>query len=304
MADPVVAPAAGGQGDAAAAAIAAAAAAANGVPANGVVTPPADGTPPTEVKAWYADFKNADLRGYSEVKGFKDPETLAESYRNMEKLLGVPQERLLKIPESTDDAEAMKPVLARLGLAPPETPEGYKFTELENVDKDFAIAAQTWMLEANISPKQASILAAKQIEWQAAENAKYLAQATEEASADMGRLQAEWGAKYNDKLENARRAMRQFGVDETVAKDIEAHVGAAKLLKLFNSIGEATSEARFVEGGGVKPGFGMTSEGAQVRIKELMSDKEWSKRYLGGGAVEKKQMTELQQVAYPGSIQQ
>jgi len=53
---------------------------------------------------WYAGIADEGLRGYVQTKGFKDPGALAESYRNLEKLQGVPQERLLKLPpgESVD----------------------------------------------------------------------------------------------------------------------------------------------------------------------------------------------------------
>lgn len=291
MADAPVVPAVGGQGDPP-----------TSPPASPPPTPegaPSPPAPPEPAKPFYSEFKNAELRGYSEIKGFKDPEALTESYRNMEKLLGVPKDRLLHLPENIEDAEAMKPIMERLKLSPPENPDGYGFTTLEGADPEFAKVAATWMHEAGVTAAQAKMLATKQMEWQKGQNEAAERAENEEAQADMGRLQAEWNTKYNDKLESARRAMRQFGVDEDTLKSIEAHVGAAKILKLFNSIGEATSEARFIEGGGVKPGFGMTAEGAKARIAELRSDKAWLAKYVGGDKAALNEMLRLQQIAVP-----
>ena len=43
-----------------------------------------------------------EMRGYVQNKGFKAPQDVVESYRNFEKLHGVPQDRILKLPENLD----------------------------------------------------------------------------------------------------------------------------------------------------------------------------------------------------------
>src|SRR4051812_7514574 len=95
--------------------------AATGAPAPSTGTPPpSTGTPPPSGGApaapadWTAGLNEA-TRGFVENRGFKDPQTLADSYVNLEKLMGVPKDRLLQVPEKDDDAEGWGKVYNRLG---------------------------------------------------------------------------------------------------------------------------------------------------------------------------------------------
>src|SRR4051812_22872278 len=64
---------------------------------------------------WYGGVADAELRGFAELKGWKSPDDALVSYRNLEKLQGVPPERLLKLPEKADDP-AWSEIHGKLGF--------------------------------------------------------------------------------------------------------------------------------------------------------------------------------------------
>src|SRR5690606_18358521 len=76
--------------------------------------PAATTTTQTTATDWTSGFSD-DLKGFVQNKGFKDPASVLDSYRNLEKLMGTPKERLLRLPENMDDANAMGEIYTRLG---------------------------------------------------------------------------------------------------------------------------------------------------------------------------------------------
>ena len=87
----------------------------------------APSTPPS----WTTGFTD-ELKGYVDAKGFKDAQSVVESYRNFEKIKGVPQERLLTLPEKDEDP-SWNDVWKRLGR--PDQPKDYQL----EVPKEFGV---------------------------------------------------------------------------------------------------------------------------------------------------------------------
>lgn len=243
---------------------------------------------------WYAGIADEGLRGYVQTKGFKDPAALADSYRNLEKLVGVPQDRLLRLPEKPDDP-AWNDVHARLGR--PDKPEGYEL----KFDGDDAFAKRmAAKMHALGIPKSAA--AGLNEEWNAyvAEIIQQDEQARQQAdAAAMTELKTKWGGKFDENSELARRAGREFGLSEDEFKAISGSLGSGKTLELFQRIGGKLGEAPGFNppGGGQGNTFGLSAEGAKARIQSLMGDKDWTTKYLNGGAAEKDEMTRLQKIA-------
>lgn len=246
---------------------------------------------------WYAGIADADLRGYVQTKGFKDPAALADSYRNLEKLQGVPQDRLLKLPEKSDDP-AWDQVHARLGR--PEKPDGYEL-KFEG-DDAFAKSAAETMHKLGVSKAQAQGL--NQF-WNG--HVEALIKADEQArqqadAAAISELKTKWGGDYDKNVELGRRAGREFGLSEQQFKAIEASLGAGDTLKLFQAIGAKLAEPAGFDpaGAGGGTGFGMTADQAKARINALKGDRDWTAKYLGGGASERAEMERLQKIAAGG----
>lgn len=258
-------------------------------------TAPAPTTPSGD---WVSTFKDADLKGYIQNKGFENPEVLASSYRSFEKLVrGTPQERLIAIPERYEDAEAWKEVYTKLGR--PEKPEGYKIAApAEGGNPEFAKTAATMFHEAGLTLQQGEALSTRWntfvAESQKAQEAQYQAKLQE---ADSG-LRKEWGLAFEDNVGQAKKAAQAFGVSEEQIDAMEKSIGLAATMKFFHNVGVKMGEADFVTGKGTAKT--LTPEGAKSRIAELMTDTHFSKRLREGDLSAKDEWNRLHTFAYPG----
>jgi len=251
-------------------------------------TPPG-GTPPTE---WTAGL-NEDLRGYVQTKGFKDPGSVVDSYRNMEKLLGV-KEKLLKLPDKDDDAQGWGEIYNKLGR--PEKADEYKI----EVPKDFGDENFTkWYKETahelGLSRKQAETLSAKWNEFVGKGHKEFSDAEAHKAQADAEALQKKWGQAHAQNLNIAKQAANAFGVKPEVIDKIEKDIGYTGVMELFHAIGSKMGEGTFVSGdGGGKNFSGLLSpEAAKSRVKSLMSDSDFSRRYLAGETAAVQEMDRL-----------
>jgi hypothetical protein len=266
----------------------------NGSAPAGNPAPGAGGESGTGDQPWYGTIADDGLRGYAQTKGFKDPAAVLESYRNFEKLQGVPQDRLLKLPEKDDDP-AWGDIYGKLGR--PSDPTGYQL----QFEGDSALAdrfAKTFH-EAGISKSQAARL---NTEWNAYVQELIEGDERERAQrsgAELAELRGKWGAKFDENAELGRRAAREFGVAEDDFKQLEAALGTAKSLELFQRIGSRLGEAKSFDagaGGGASNGFSMTPEQARARMEELRRDADWTAAYLNGDAAKKAEADRLHRI--------
>lgn len=263
---------------------------------NGSGTPgqPGAGAPAGGEQPWYTGIQDEGLRGYVQTKGFKDPAALADSYRNLEKLQGVPQDRLLKLPEKADDP-AWGDVYKRLGR--PDDAKGYEL-QFEG-DPSFAERFGGVFHEAQLTKAQAQKLNTAWNGYVEELLANDQRDRQERDAKDLQELKTEWGGTYDENVEVGRRAGREFGLSEDEFQQVSSALGSGKTLKLFQRIGAKLGEAKPFDpsGSGGNSGFGMTPEAARARIQALSGDKEWTAKYLNGGAAEKDEMERLQRIA-------
>jgi hypothetical protein len=265
-------------------------------PAGTPAASPAAGSNGGAPAAWFDAISDQDLRGFAQGRGWKDPGAVVESYRNLEKLTGVPADQLLRLPKE-DDADGWKSVWGRLGR--PETADGYQLPVPDGMPGEFAKAASAKFHELGIPAKQAQALASWWNESQSAAMQQQETARTQQSEADLAALRSEWGNNYDAEVEKGKRAARQFGFDIETLEKMEGAVGTAGLLKMMSKIGNALGEAKF-EGADApsKPAFGMGKDGAVARINELKADQAWTSRYLSGDIQAKAEMDRLMQIAY------
>lgn len=243
---------------------------------------------------WYSSIQDESLRGFAELKGWKDPGAAIDSYRNLEKLRGVPENELVRLPKE-GDAEAWDQVYSRLGR--PESPDLYELPIPEGDDGAFAKTAAEWMHKAGLTKQQAQQIAAMNNEFISEQVKAYEAEKAANQARELDDLKSEWGMAYDQNTEIARRGAQQFGIEPEMLEKIEDAIGTKALLTMFHNIGSKVGEHKMVQGQG--DGFKLSPAAAQERISQLKGDKEWVSKYLSGGANERAEMERLIMMANP-----
>jgi hypothetical protein len=247
--------------------------------------------------AWSANLPD-DFRGYAEKKGWSGPEAVVESYRNLEKLIGV-KDRLVTLPESVEDADGWNDVYKKLGR--PDSPEDYQVNWGDKSDDNFVGWARKNFHEIGLSNQQAAALTDR---WN--EMNKNLSEEQNKAQSvqfeqEFNQLKSEWGAAYEKHLSVAKRAVAELNIDNETIGKLEQTMGFSGVMKMMQKIGDKFSEASFVAGDRpVGLDAAVTPEQAKHEIAELKKDKNWQKQYLEGDKAARRRFSQLHKWAYPG----
>ncbi len=255
------------------------------------------GAPPAS--NWTTGF-NEDLRGYVEQKGFKDAASVADAYRNFEKLQGVPKERLLQLPDSFDSPE-MAAVWERLGA--PKEAKDYTFdVPKEHGDEKLA----DWAREQFHKLRMPRGMAESFIKaWNERQGASVKAQTenlTQLAQNEKMALTKEWGQAYEQNENIANQVARRFEMSPDELKALGGTLGPAKAMKLLHRIGEGLGESPFLNGSNSSGERARTPEGAQSEIKGLMKDSDFSRRLQAGEQDAVQRWNRLHEQAFPGTM--
>lgn len=245
---------------------------------------------------WMSGF-NEENKGYVQTKGFKDPSQVVDSYRNLEKLMGVPKERLLKLPEK-DDAPEWGDIYNRLGR--PEKPEGYGLTVPEGAPKEFSEWAAKNFHELGFTRKQGETLVNRWNEFQT--NAQKQMTDSQKAAMETDReaIRKEWGAATDKNASLVDAAATAFGLDSKMVEKVAGAIGVANTMRFLYRVGSKLGEDNFITGDSSGGKFGPITPGAaKQRIGELMQDKEFVGRYTKGDLQAKEEMMRLHQYATP-----
>lgn len=237
------------------------------------------GLPGTEFKpaSWVDSIKDPDpaFKEWLQNKAYPDAEHALKSYRSLEQLMGADKAgRTVLIPKDENDAEGWKAVSSKLGV--PATAADYKLPVPEGMDDGFARTASSWFHEAGIPPKMARSIAEKWNTWGAEQVKAAEAQEAAESTKQMQGLEKEWGGKYGENTEMARRGFREFGskfgLDDAAMKRAESVLGAANLVKFFHGLGSLNGESSFAgnDGGG---SFGVSPQAARQEIRGYQVDR-------------------------------
>lgn len=265
--------------------------------------PPADGgTPPP---AWYSGVQDESLRGLAELKGWDNPEKALNSYRNLEKLTGLPPERLLKIPEP-DDAAGMAEINKRFGWAPPENVDGYDVQFPEGTPEGYSKGVKELLHKHGIPAEKAKAVFSEVFALQAQEAASAEQTLQVAHDTDMAKLKSEWGGNWDELAQLADRAQKELapkmGLDEGLLSVLTDVLGPARTLRMFAGLGSSMGEAKFVEGNAAAPSA-MTPDAARARLQQLGQDRDWFKRFESGDVNARAEWTRLNQVLANATIQ-
>lgn len=234
-----------------------------------------------ETIAWLPDAA-PELVGYVKNKGWTDPKQVLEGYQNLEKLRGVPAERLLTLPAADADEAAKGAFYEKLGR--PKDVSGYEF-KLGEQDNAFDAGLKESFFKHGITAEQAKGVIA---DYAAIADAQTKAQqqaAAEKTNAEHLELMREWGAAANQNLGLAGKGKELLGWSDEMVDAIGATVGHKATLKMLADIAARAGEAPLVTDGGAQ-GYGnvMTPAQAKAKLAELQADPGFREKIFKGDA--------------------
>lgn len=246
---------------------------------------------------WRAGL-NEDLRGYVENKGWSDPSAVAESYRNLEKLRGVPEDRLLKLPDPEADPSEWNAVWEKLGR--PSDPNDYTIPMPEGQDDtSFADWARGTFHELGMPAGMAEKLVGQWNEFvgqvQEGQESQYRDTIAQEESL----LRKDWGRAYEQNIGKAKLAADRLGVDGETIDALENAMGYSKVMKLFNDIGSKMGESEFHGNRGGGFNGVMSPDQARSKLAELQANPAWVKKFAEGDVEARAEKSRLVKLGYP-----
>lgn len=255
-------------------------------PTPAAVTPPAaaaaTGTTPPPAANWFDGAQGEDL-SWVQNKGFKSHVDLISSSRNLEKMVGVPQDRLLKLAEKMrDDKGSLTPearqIYERLGA--PKDPKEYEFEQ--GWEPEFQDLMRTKMFEKGISKQDAKELSKASIEYQKAFIEKQKAAMSNKVMDDDQALKRDWGSAYDQNINIAKQAAKAQGWDDAKINAVGAALGHSNMVKMLHQLGLSQTEGRFVSGTQNSAPRVLTPDEADTEMRGLMNDKEFVKSLSNG----------------------
>ena len=224
------------------------------------------------------------------------------SYRNLEKLTGVPPDRIIKLP-ADNDAKAWGEVYTKLGR--PETADKYTIPLPEGDKGEFASVAKNWFHEAGVSQSAATKLAERWNGYMAEQQKAVQTKQAEVQQTEINALKQAWGSEYEAKAQLVDRAAETFGMTQAHLAALKQALGPKAAMEFLHNIGakvavEANAPIGMSGGGGGV----MTAEQAQAELTRLRSDKMFSALFNHADPKQRmearEKMDRLAKLAYPG----
>jgi hypothetical protein len=255
--------------------------------------------------SWTNAITDAETLGALQTKGWDrlDPaaavEQAVKAHRAAEKMLGAPADHLVRLPTRPDDEAGWRNVWQRLGA--PEKAEDYTFDGIElgtpELTDRFKSAIRDTAAELNMPKAMAERMAHSFDKFMSDGKMAINAENSAAIQAEQGKLALDWGQPGSDRFRAnmfvADQAAANLGVAPEALSKLKDGLGAAEVAKMFHKIGVAMGEDRYVAGANPTNNGIMSRDQAVARRAELMADKQWTERYLIGGAPEKREMLAL-----------
>lgn len=255
---------------------------------------------------WASQNLDAETSTYVAAKGWKTPADVLASYRGAEKLLGVPADKVVKIPTGDFNQQVWnEQVFDRLGR--PKDAAGYELTKLvpAGADTKFAEAAAGKFHEVGLNAQQAKALT----EWWNGQTQAVTTQQSEAAklknTQDIAALQGKWGQAFESNSAVVDKAAASFGMKPDQVAALKTAMGAKDAMEFLFNIGQKMGVSdEFISPDGRQTNFagGMTADQAKQQIADLRKDKGFMDKYLKGDAEAKQRMTDLHRRASPGTL--
>ena len=243
----------------------------------------------------FLSLLNEDLRGSQALQDFKDVNSLAKSYLELNKFLGKRLEDM-----SPEELETYYDKLGR-----PKSADEYEV----NLEGELTDWYKQTAHELGLSKRQAEKLAESYHKIEEERMQQYETQKQALMDDWVNQVKQEFGPEFDNRVKIAQAAVRTFGGEELKNFLNETGLGNhPAMVKAFAEIGKELGEDKLVNPESTG-GFGITPKEAQQKISMLKSDPDFMDRYLARGKYRKsskehqeavKQIQDLYSLAFPG----
>ena len=212
---------------------------------------------------WYGDV-SADTIGDIETNKWSGVEDVVKGYNDLKA-----QGSDFKVPDGSN-ADEMNDFYDKLGR--PETPDDYGFDIGTHDQESSYNAFRESAHKHGLTEAQAEGLykdgdtLAKKYQSEVEANTK------EQNEKTIGELKQEWGRDYDNRMEDARAAFKDMGLEEDVAEEVGKLLGVGNTVKLFDALANGSKEDQFLSDGGAT---GSTKQATKDEIYEIMHKPEY-----------------------------
>ena len=267
---------------------------------NGTPAAPAAGVAPTAQPSansvWTAAF-DEDTNAYVSNKGWKEPQDLLMSYRNLEKFAGGAK-NLLEMPPENATPEQLDAFYSKLGR--PADPNEYGLKAPDGGDPAMVEWFKGTAHKLGLSAKQAQSLFTEFNGMSGSMQEKLQSQMAQESEKAIGTLRQEWGQAYDQMIGAGRRAATALGYDAGKLSAIEDKLGTAEMLRLFATLGSKMGEDSSAGDRG-EGGLGTRPAAARQQLADLRLDMGFMDNYLKGSPDAVSKMKRLMEAAHAGA---
>lgn len=244
----------------------------------------------------FGDWPTLTANGWDKLDAPVAAATIAKSYRELQKLHGdLSAGNVVRLP-AADDQAAQAAFWERVGA--PKDATGYKLDEIKFADGSafdlgFQDAVRQAAAEAHMPANMLDAFLRRMVPHMESDDAAELAAKTAAVQESRRLLETEWGAEMMKNKFIASRAMDALHLPAETVSALESlpGVGYAGVMKMFKQLGDMMGEARFVSGS-TATGT-MNREQAEGRLRSLMTDENWVKRWAAGGVNEMREKADL-----------
>lgn len=263
---------------------------------------PAPAPAPAPAAQWFEGASAEDVgyfqnRGWDKVDAKTAAFNAAKAHREAEKLIGAPADKMIRIPNDPNDAEAWRGVRMKLGM--PQDAKGYDLAPVKHADGSAMTETETASLsekafKLGLSKADALTFVSDTIKDTDASKTINTTELEGKLATAKSALATNWGPNYDANMFVAKRAAAALGVTPEQITALEKTIGYDKVMDMFRNIGTKIGEDKFVQNTALGGGMGvMTREQAVDRKASLMKDQVWVKAYLDGDSQKAAEMTAL-----------
>lgn len=215
-------------------------------------------------------------------RGWKGPGDMLTSYRNLETAVGVPPERLIKLPAERDagDPKVWDAIFQKMGK--PASADKYAIPLPEGDKGEFAKVAAPWFHEANLTQSQVSTLATK---WnthvKAQQEAARVEMETKNAES-VTKLKQEWGSQYDVNAAVVDRAAEAFGMTQEQLNGLKEVLGPHGAMTFLHNIGSklgVEGSPKGIDTGSGEGFTGMTQQQAAAELARVKADPSFAQMF-------------------------